>query len=217
MSEQGSSFAEFRLPPGRHGIPPEEVAANQRWRLLGAAAEELAESGHQRTTSTRVAKRAGVSPATFYKHYDNVAECLLASFEVASDCVWAAVMAGCEEPSLPWSRRLRESLDSTLRFLAAEPAIAHMLGGEPAAGEAAIAVARGRLLERLAGLLAEGREMRPKGAPKLPPNTELHMVSGALVVISDRIAAGEGAQLPQLAPQLAETLEAPYRGSAAKA
>jgi AcrR family transcriptional regulator len=203
------------IAPGRHGIPPEEVAANQRWRLLGAAAEELAESGHQRTTSTRVAKRAGVSPATFYKHYENVADCLLASFQVAADCVWVAVKAGCQEPSLEWPRRLRDSLDSLLRFLAAEPAIAHMLGGEPAAGEAEIAAARGELLERLAGLLAEGRKLRAKDAAELPPNTELHMVSGALVVISDRVAAGKCAQLLRLAPQLAEMLAAPYLGSAA--
>ncbi len=201
------------IAPGRHGIPPEEVAANQRWRLLGAAAEELAESGHQRTTSTRVAKRAGVSPATFYKHYDNVAACLLASFEVAADCVWVAVNAGCQEPSLAFPRRLRDSLDSLLRFLAGEPAIAHMLGGEPAAGEEEIAAARGELLERLAGLLAEGRTLRPKDAPELTPNAELHMVSGALVVISDRVAAGGCEQLPRLAPQLTEMLAAPYLGT----
>ena len=57
------AFQEFRLPPGRHGIAPEAVAQNQRWRLLGAAAEVLAEQGHVNTTSTRVSKRAGVSPA----------------------------------------------------------------------------------------------------------------------------------------------------------
>ncbi len=210
VSERGSSFADFRLPPGRHGIPPEEVAANQRWRLLGAAAEELAESGHVRTTSTRISKRAGVSPATFYKHFDNVAACLLASFEVAADCVWVAVTAACTEPKLEWHRRLREALDSVLRFLAAEPAIAHMLGGEPSAGEPDIAIARGRLLEKLAGLLAEGRKLRPADAPELPPNTELHLVSGALVVVSDRVAAGDGVQLPRFAPQLVEMLAVPY-------
>ena len=43
---QARPFAEHRLPPGHHGLTPETVAENQRWRLLGAVAEELAERGH---------------------------------------------------------------------------------------------------------------------------------------------------------------------------
>src|SRR6187551_64047 len=81
---QRRSFAEFRLPPGRHGIPADEVAANQRWRLLGAAAEVLAEQGHVNTTSTQVSKHAGVSPATFYQHFDNISDCLVAAYGAAS-------------------------------------------------------------------------------------------------------------------------------------
>ncbi len=205
-----SSYAEFRLPPGRHGIPPEEVAANQRWRLLGAAAEVLAERGHVQTTSTLVAKAAGVSPATFYKHFDNIADCQLATFEMAADCIWVAVNAACTEPKLEWRRRLREALDSALRFLSGEPAIAHLLGGEMPAGVSEVAQARAALIERLAGLLASGRELRPEGAAELPAGAETHLVAGALALVGDRVAAGEVAGLPSLAPELTEMLGAPY-------
>jgi len=100
------SFAEFRLPPGRHGIPPDQVAENQRWRLLGAAAEVLAEQGHVNTNSTRVSKAAGVSPATFYQHFDNIGACLLAAYEAATDCVMEIVSEACREEQIGWPERL---------------------------------------------------------------------------------------------------------------
>lgn len=209
---QRRAFSEFRLPPGRHGIPAEEVAANQRWRLLGAAAEVLAESGHVRTTSTRVSKHAGVSPATFYRHFENVGACLLASYEAAAECVWGIVSDACREEEIGWLDRLGVAVASTLRFLAVDPATAHLLGAEAPAGEPAIARSRRAAVERLAGLLAGGRNLRPGDAAELPAGTESLLVTGAMATCAERIAAGEVERLPELGPQLTEMLSAPYVG-----
>jgi AcrR family transcriptional regulator len=207
---QRRSFAEFRLPPGRHGIPADEVAANQRWRLLGAAAEVLAEQGHVNTTSTQVSKVAGVSPATFYRHFDNIGECLLAAFEAASDCVMEIVSEACREEQIGWPERLGVAVASTLRFLAVEPATAHLLGTEPTAGERAIARDRQAWIERLAAMLAGGRGLRPDDAAELPAGAERHLVAGAVGIFSEWVAAGDVDRLPELAPELTEMLSAPY-------
>jgi AcrR family transcriptional regulator len=202
-----STFAEFRLPPGRHGIPPEEVAANQRWRILGAVTEELAESGRLRTTSTRVARRASVSPATFYQHFENISDCLEAAFRVADDCIWTAVTAACTEPKLEWRRRLREALDSGLRFLAAEPELAHMLGPEAAAAEPGIGTARVHLQERLAALLVETRgEGDGRKGSGTAGGVELGLVGATFAIVSERVDAGEAAELPKLAPELTDLI-----------
>jgi AcrR family transcriptional regulator len=206
----GRAFAEFRLPPGRHGIPPAAVAENQRWRLLGAAAEVLAEQGHVQTTSTRVSKRAGVSPATFYQHFDNIGDCLLAAYEAGVGCVWDLVSEACREEQIGWPQRLGVAVASTLRFLAVEPALAFLLGDEAPAGEVAIAAARRKGIERLAGLLAGGRALRPPEAGELPAATERHLVSGAVAIYAERVAAGDVERLPELGPQLIEMLAAPY-------
>jgi AcrR family transcriptional regulator len=203
-------LSEYRLPPGRHGIPPGEVAENQRWRLIGAAAEVLAECGPVRTTSTRVARRAGVSPATFYQHFDNVAACLLAAYRAEVDSIWEVVSAACREAEIEWSQRVGVAVASTLRLLAVEPAMAGMLGAEAPSGVASIADAREEAIERLAGLLASGRELRPSDAPELPEGAERHLVSGALAVLAGRVAVGEVERLPELAPELTEMLTAPY-------
>jgi AcrR family transcriptional regulator len=206
------AFSDFRLPPGRHGISPEDVAQNQRWRLLGAAAEVLAEHGHVNTTSTRVSRVAGVSPATFYRHFDDIGACLLASYEAATDCVWSIVSDACADERIGWLNRLGVAVASTLRFLAVEPATAHLLGAESPAGEPAIADARRVSIERLAGLLASGRGLRPAEATALPAGTERHLVSGAVAIFAERVAAGEVERVPELAPGLTEMLAAPYVG-----
>jgi AcrR family transcriptional regulator len=203
------SFREHRLPPGRHGLSPELVAENQRWRLLGAAAEELAESGHVGTTSGRVARRAGVSPATFYSHYENVGACLLASYEAAAACVCETVARSCDEPQVAWRRRLEDAVRQTLRFLAAEPALAHLLGAEAPAGEPTIAAARERTVERLAGMLADGRRTRDEGEAAAPPATERHLVAAAFALLADRLAAGRLEDLPGLTAQLTQLLSGP--------
>ena len=206
------AYSEFRLPPGRHGISQEQVAENQRWRLLGAAAEVLAEHGHVNTTSTRVSKAAGVSPATFYQHFENIGDCLLAAYEAASDSLWEIASEACGQERIVWLHRLGVAVASILRFLAVEPATAHLLGAEAAAGEPAVAGARRASIDRLAGLLAGGRALRGADAPELPEGTERHLVAGAYAICSERIAAGDVERLPELAPALTEMLSAPYVG-----
>ncbi len=186
------------------------MAENQRWRLLGAVAEVLAERGYVHTTSTRVCRAAGVSPATFYGHFDNVGECLTAAHEAAVGCVLEIVSEACAEERIGWLQRLGVAIAQTLRFLAVEPATAHLLGVEAPAGEPDVAATRRQAIERLAGLLAAGRSLRPEGAPELPAGTERHLVSGAVAIYCERVAAGETERLPELAPELTGLLAGPY-------
>jgi AcrR family transcriptional regulator len=199
------SLSAYRLPPGRHGIPPEQVVENQRWRLLGAAAEVLAERGYARAKSSDIAHLAHVSRGTFYGHFENVADCLLAAYEMAADCVWDIVTGACELEG-EWTVRLRAAIDAALDFLATEPALANLLGPEAPAGVAEIAAARQRLVERLATLLSSRRRVGHAVGSELPPHAELRLVEGALALLSDRIVAGEVNRLTELGPELAELL-----------
>lgn len=188
------------------------MAENQRWRLLGAAAEVFAESGHVETTSTRVSRCAGVSPATFYTHFENIGDCLLAAYEASVECVLDLVSECCRAEELGWLHRLGVAVASTLRFLAVEPAMAGLLGAEAPAGEPAIAAARRRAIAGLADRLASGRSLRRAGAGELPAGTERHLVAGAVAVYSEWVACGDVERLPELAPELTEMLSAPYIG-----
>jgi len=198
-----SGLAEFRLPRGRHGLAPELVAENQRWRLIGASSEVLATSGLESVTSSAVVAWAGVSKGTFYEHFENVEQCLLTAHEMAADCVLELATDSCEAEG-------RGRLDATLRailgFLAAEPSLAHLLGASPAAADPAIAASRERLVLRLAELL-RGQPGAP--AHVLPPVAECHVVGGSLAFLSDQLAQRGARRLPELAPELAEFLSVP--------
>ena len=165
------------------------------------------------TTSTRVSKAAGVSPATFYQHFDNIGDCLLAAYEAASECVWEIVSEACGEEQIGWPERLGVAVASTLRFLAVEPAH-RPPARRRTAGRASLAIAdaRRQAIDRLAELLASGREPAPGGCAELPAATERHLVSGAVAIYSEWVAAGDVDRLPELAPQLTEMLAAPYVG-----
>lgn len=188
MDESHSPLSAFQLPRGRHGIPPEQVAESQRWRLLGAAAEVLAERGYARTRTSDIAARAGVSRGTLYEHFENLPACLLAAYEMTADCICDLAGTACGAEG-EWEARLRAALEQVLSFLAEEPALAHLLGAEAAAGVPEIAAARERLVGKL---LAVGVERRP--------------LEGAFALVSERVAAGEADRLPELAPQLAELI-----------
>ncbi len=85
-----------RLPPGPHGLPPELVERNQRERLIAAMAEVCAERGYAESSVAEVAKRAGVSTASFYRQFKDKRECMLASFEELFGRLLEALEGTCD-------------------------------------------------------------------------------------------------------------------------
>src|SRR5205807_8990707 len=65
---------------GRHAPPPEVRLPMQRERLLRAAALEFAQRGYTGASSESISRRAGMSKATFYEHFANKEDCIIALF-----------------------------------------------------------------------------------------------------------------------------------------
>src|ERR1700744_220569 len=76
---------------GRPAPPPEARLPLQRERLLRAAAREFAEHGYAGVSSESISRRAGMSKATFYEHFANKEECMLALFDMGAELVQAAM------------------------------------------------------------------------------------------------------------------------------
>lgn len=71
--------------------PARGTPAETRARLLAAAAEELNRVGYHGTDSNRLARAAGYAPGTFYKHFADKKEVLLAAYEGWVTTEWAAI------------------------------------------------------------------------------------------------------------------------------
>src|SRR3954454_4165035 len=86
-------------PRGRHAPPLEIRQDRQRRRLFSAAASVFARTGYAEARAEAVAREAGMSKATFYEHFRNKEECLLALFDAALEKVIDALDQAHKERS----------------------------------------------------------------------------------------------------------------------
>jgi len=144
------------LPPGPHGIPPELVERNQRERLIAAMAEVCAERGYAESSVAEVAKRAGVSTASFYRQFKDKRECMLASFAELFERLLAALEGACDG-CVGAQARVRAGVRAAAALLAEDPPTARLLSVEIIAlGSEGVRAQHGAI-ERLAALLRAAR------------------------------------------------------------
>src|ERR671916_2593494 len=74
-------------PRGRHAPPLEVRQDRQRRRLYAAAAAIFASVGYADATAEAIAREAGMSKATFYEHFGNKEDCIIALHDAAIDVV----------------------------------------------------------------------------------------------------------------------------------
>jgi len=104
-----------RLPKGRHGLPREFVARNQRERLIAGLAEAIAEHGYARTTIAHIARHAAVSRRTFYEHFRDKDECFSAAYETVMTELRERIDQGFEGAG-EWSEGIKEGIAAMLRL-----------------------------------------------------------------------------------------------------
>jgi AcrR family transcriptional regulator len=94
------------VPRGRHAPPLEVRLARQQARLLAAAAAVFARVGYAEASAESISREAGMSKATFYEHFANKEECILALFDAAAEMVRSGVGSATlgDETSTPQQR-----------------------------------------------------------------------------------------------------------------
>jgi AcrR family transcriptional regulator len=201
-----------RLPRGRHGLPPEFVAQNQRERLLASLAECLEESGYDRTTVSTIGKRAGVSKSDFYKHFESKDACFIAAYEDAAGRIRERVLVACEEAG-GWAEKVLAALAALLDLLAAEPAQASLVLVEGLRAGRGVYDRYQVALQGFVALLRAGAPS-PEGGQPPPEATDEAVVGGIASLLARRVLAAETAELREFLPEIAEFALTPYLGAA---
>jgi AcrR family transcriptional regulator len=178
-----------RLPSGPHGLPPELVERNQRERLIAALAEVCAEKGYGSTSVTDVARRAGVSTASFYRQFRDKRECMLVSFEELFGRLLGEVERAAGDEAQP-GERARVGIETAASLLAADPPAARLLTVEIVAVGLEGVRLQHEAIERLAAWLREARGAERDGAAS-PFSTEWAAVAAMLALVARRVVAGE--------------------------
>jgi AcrR family transcriptional regulator len=198
------------LPAGRHGFSREQVAHNQRERLIAGLATAVAEHGYNAVTITHITKAAAVSRRVFYANFEGKEECFLAAFDVVVAHV-RDLLAKAVEAAPDWPHQAIAAAREVLAFLASEPDLARLCLVESQSASPVIATRFHQAVRELVPPLAKGREERSEHRA-LPPTTEDSTV-GALVSLAGRkVAAGEAEDLEELLPDFIEFILSPYLG-----
>jgi AcrR family transcriptional regulator len=198
-----------RLPAGRHGLPREFIAQNQRERIVTALVDAVAERGYHATTVADITKGASVSRRTFYEHFTDKEACFLAAYEMVSDHIRTSMQAAAESFE-EWPQQVRAALATMLRFLAGEPELARLCMIEPVAAGGEVATRHRATMQGFVEVLKAGR---PGNGRPLPEATEETLVGGIVSLIVRELSADRAGELEKLLPDLAELTLAPYVGA----
>jgi AcrR family transcriptional regulator len=190
------------LPRGSQALPREQVAADQKLRLQLAMIDAVGEKGYRATTISDLVGRAGVSRKTFYEHFANKQECLLATFDViAADggrrAIGAYREAGGEGRQEAVEAAIRALFEATID----NPSAARLNMVEiVAAGPAGI-----ERRERAVGQYRQfvhGILQRDPDDDTVPDAVVRAVVGGLSRILYSRVRHGRRAELRQLVPDL---------------
>ena len=171
----------------------EDVARNQRARLLAAMVASVAERGYAGTRLSDLVERSGVARKSFYALFSDKEEC----FAAAVEAITAAVVKTAAGPAATWEEQVRGSATAFAGMVVAQPAAARMClseayvvgGGALTQLEEATAHIEAHILAAARGAGMEGDELAAM----------IEALVGALTEIARRrLRLGREAELPEL-------------------
>lgn len=206
----------YPVPPGPlkatrrrsvKALPFEErqKLANPPERLLRALAAVVADKGYPDTTVAEVVERASTSQRTFYEHFKNKEDAIVAALDSGSAHMLAAALPAFRRAP-DWPHAVHDTQEAMFRWGAEEPEYARMGGKEMyAAGKRALDQ-REVVTEGMEGLLTPGYELKPETPP-----IAAEAIGGALYsLLYDHVNKKGPESLPDLVPTLVYVTLAPF-------
>jgi AcrR family transcriptional regulator len=217
MSEQETA------PRGRHAPPLEVRQDRQRARLFAAASAVFARNGFADATAEAIAREAGMSKATFYEHFGNKEECILALFDAAVDVVIQGIaQAGIQHGGDTPQGRVGAGVRAFLGVIDAFPdqaqtLLVEIIGAGPRAAER-----RDSALSRVAQFIDDANRADAEAGlvDRLASPHDSFAIVGAIVELASRqIRTKDPADIGELEPVLERLIlglvgAAPPRASA---
>jgi len=194
----------LRAARGRHAPPPEVRLPLQRQRLLRAAAGEFAERGYAAASAASIARRAGMSKATFYAHFSNKLACIVALVDRANEVVAGAMAKAARSAGITdAAARIHAGTRAYLNAIAEHPEFARALLVEiVGAGPTAMAK-RDQGMQLFAAILdAENAAAARRGlSPRFAsPYDSYAIVGGITELVSRQVRLSEPESVLELGP-----------------
>jgi AcrR family transcriptional regulator len=182
-----------------------QAQSNPPERVLRALAAVVAEKGYPDTTVAEIVERAATSQRTFYEHFKNKEDAIVAALDSGSAHMLAAALPAFRRAP-DWPHAVHDTQEAMFCFGAEEPEYARLGGVEMyAAGKRALDQ-REVVTEGMEGLLAPGYELKPD-----TPAIAAEAIGGALYsLLYDHVNKKGPETLPDLVPTLVYVTLAPF-------
>ncbi len=190
---------------GRHAPPLEVRRDVQRRRLFLAAATVCARGGYAEATAEAITREAGMSKATFYEHFANKEECILALIDEATSEVLSQMAGAAGAQRGDYRQHVHDQLGAFLRTLTEYPTTAQTILVEIVGAGPQAAERRDTMLAVFAESLLRdnARAAAREGAPRFSSPDDAFAVVGATVeLISRHLRTGVPAEVLELQPVL---------------
>ena len=191
------------VPRGRHAPPLEVRLEVQKQRLFDAAAAVFSRAGYAEASAEAISREAGMSKATFYEHFANKEECILAVFDYASTVTLDAIVTASRGAGKSFEARHRAGLAAFLETMQSHPKIAQTVVVEViGAGPRAIA-RRDAVLNSFAEVMHQEtvRAAKRDGTPAFRSADEAFAIVGAIFeLVSRQLRTGKPERLEDLQP-----------------
>lgn len=176
------------VPRGRHAPPLKVRLEVQRQRLFDAATAVFVRLGYAEASAEAISREAGMSKATFYEHFANKEECMMAVVEYAMGETLTRMLDAARRAGDDWSARHRAGVRAFLELVESAPdtarvALVELVGAGPRALER-----RDRALEVMAQSMYEDarRGARESGEPSFATVDDAYACVGAIFELTSR-------------------------------
>ncbi len=212
MWDWAVAYAQPPLPLRRPRNRPPEMADRGAYdpaeRILRALASVVAEKGYQAMTVNDVASRASISLSTFYSHFADKEEAMLAAVDSGSAQMLATTLPAFRRAP-DWPNAVRGGLGAMFAFCAAEPDFTKLGAVDVYAAGHRVLERRDQVIEGMEALLAPGYEMSPGASPIAG-----EAVGGAIYsMIYEQVRRGAIQNLQELAPLATYMALTPFIGT----
>jgi AcrR family transcriptional regulator len=175
------------LPRGPQALPRAEVAAHQRERLVEAMVQVVNERGVVATTISDLVARAGISRRTFYEHFENKEDCLLASYDAVVESEVQRLL-GVYDSTDGWLEQLEAMIRALFESIARRPDAARLICVEMGASGAVGVQRWADGAARFERFISRGFEQAP-GRGTIPDPVARAIVGALRKIIYSRVRA----------------------------
>ena len=186
------------------------TSQEHRSRLLRGMAAAVAAKGYVDTTIADVVREASVSRRTFYEHFHDKAECLIALYEAASRNA-LRVLRESIDPSYGWQEQVERAIGAYLQCLATNPILLRTLFIEILGlGLPGLEVRRAMHRE-LADFLEQLINAGTQQQVSMTPGVAMAVIGGVHELVLQAIEDGRVDELPELTATATQLLKAVAR------